>query len=497
MIYNQPIHFPYYDSLPISTNSTLITRAIHNFGLSLQTPDGMNLVVTLASASVALQGLIDVELPSGKVCPVALNLICIAGSGERKSSLEEQAFKGMRKFMKEEVERLKRENIKYEILIGDFKTKEKSLNKKLKQSSGGERDYCIEELITHQQCKPQKPKPRLMNFEDVTPQAMQHEMQGYGANAVLSSSEGGKVLNSPLVQSTSFLNDLWSGQSTTITRKSVESAVIEEPRLTVCIMTQPSTVDTFIKRAKDDIRDNGFWSRFLIVNPPSNCGTRYSNGFSPSKEDIDKFNERTYQLLSLLPLNPEEHEKTTIKLSYESKNILNHIYNDIESHMQVGGRFENAKDHASKLVENIARVAAILHSFESFSKGEDIEISTTTLYDAINIVAYFSCDFMKIFCSPPKYVMNSDKLMYWFNQCLVKGFRYVRHNHILQYGPKELRKKKDLNEALEYLSLNPTFSIITYKKIKVIDLYPNNPFDYHKVEFDLSLNITVTSSMRR
>ncbi|MDN3683558.1 DUF3987 domain-containing protein [Vibrio sinaloensis] len=54
--------------------------------------------------------------------------------------------------------------------------------------------------------------------------------------------------------------------------------------------------------------------------------------------------------------------------------------------------FEHVKDHASKLPENIARLAALIHSFDDLS---DSEISKEALFEAIDLIAYFSNEFIK------------------------------------------------------------------------------------------------------
>lgn len=484
------VYFPYQEYFPRLCHKSLICKAIYNLEQTTQTDLGMNLSVILAASSASLQGLVDVENPiSGKTGPAALNVLCIAGSGERKSSLESQAFKGLKKFTRNEKERIKREEIKFGISMDEYKKELRSLKIKLKKALPEEKDSLIEAIVDHQLAKPKPPKPRLLKFEDVTPQSLQAEMQGSGANALLSSSEGGKILNSPLVKNTSFLNDLWSGESTNISRKAEGSSTVDDARLTVSIMTQPSTIERFISSSKDDVRDNGFWSRFLIASPPSKCGERQTTGIEVPTKAIEVFNDRVCELLQLLPIESSEYTRQVVKFSYDAKKILMDISNDIEINMRSGGRFELAKDHASKLVENITRVAAILHCFQTYSENSTIpEVPTTTLWDAINIVSYYSFDFMRIFCAPPKYILDSELLLNWFDQKANSGIRYIRKNHILQYGPTELRNKNNLNAALEYMKHDPSFNEFYIGKIKAIDLYTNEQPDVYKMQYDLGLN---------
>ena len=486
---NTRAYFPYQVAPPYLLGESIIYKAIINLGQTTQTDVSMNLSVVLAASSTSLQGLIDVEHPiSGKVGPIALNVLCIAGSGERKSSLESQVFKGLKRFIRNDVENLKREEIKFDIAMDEYKKELKCLKRELEEALPEEKEIFVEMLVEHQLTKPKPPRSRLLKFEDVTPQSLQAEMQGSGANVLISSSEGGKLLNSPLVRNTSFLNDLWSGESTNISRKVEGSLAVDNARLTVSIMTQPSTIERFISSSKDDVRDNGFWSRFLIASPPSKCGERHSNGVEVPTEAIDEFNERVYKLLQLLPIKNDKYERKIVKFSYDSKKILMDISNDIEASMRKGGRFELAKDHASKLVENITRVAAILHCFEIYSEEDTIsEIPTAILWDAIFIVAYFSSEFMRLFCAPPKFVTDAEILTNWFSQKANSGVRYIRKNHILQYGPSELRNKKSLNSALEYMRYDYRFIEFYAGKIKAIDLHPNIQQDPCRMQYEMGL----------
>ncbi|MCY9827758.1 YfjI family protein [Vibrio chagasii] len=490
--------FPYQSMPPYFRNESTISRALDNLEQLTQTPRAMNLSAILAASSTSLQGLVDVENPlTGKAGPISLNLLTVAGSGERKSSLESKVIKGLKRFMLDDTKLLKRALVKHALIISEHREVEKNLIQEMVEAAGEEKELAIERLVEHRSNKPQAPKPRVIRFEDVTPQSLQAELQGVGANALLNSSEGGKILNSLLMKNTSFLNDIWSGEDTRVSRKSSDDIIIEDARLTVSIMTQVSTVKKFIAKSTDDVRDNGFFARFLLCYPPSNCGNRQSYGLKIPTEAIDEFNERVYSLLQLLPMKVDERERRVVSFCYDAKKVLTDISNDIEAGMKPGGRFEFAKDHASKLIENTVRVAAILHCFEVYSEDETLpEIPLSTLWDAINIVAYYSSEFMGLFCpppSPPQYVLDAEVLVNWLAQRANIGTRYIKINYILQYGPNCLRKSKALKAALDYLGPDPRFSQLLIGKTKVIDLYPSSPQDLAKQQLDLSTVVLPTT----
>ena len=344
----------------------------------------------------------------------------------------------------------------------------------------------VDRLLEHEEFKPVKPKLPLLMFEDSTPEAFLSALAENIPNAFLGSSEGGVLLGSRVVSKTPIINAIYSGDDVTVNRKSTESFTVEEARLTVLIMTQWCTFERYLKNTKDDVRGNGFLSRLLVCAPLSNCGFRQTNGVEHPKEGLKVFNDRLYQLLSESAELEDYTARKIVRFSIEAKDIWFDVYNDIEYKMGPNGIYEHVKDHASKLPENIARLSALIHYFDN-SSSEDI--SAATLREAINLVAYFSGQFMNVFCAPPKYVTDAHNLMQWFNMYSNSGVRYLKRNIILQYGPMGTRRKADLEAALEYLRPNNALAEIRSRKTRVIDLMPQYTFDEAKLIQDLSMEV--------
>tara|TARA_R110000737_G_scaffold282984_1_gene289647 strand:- start:7148 stop:8215 length:1068 start_codon:yes stop_codon:yes gene_type:complete len=344
----------------------------------------------------------------------------------------------------------------------------------------------IDELLTHQENAPIKPRLPMQRYEDSTPEALHSGLSENIPNAFLSSSEGGVLLHSRIMSHTPVLNSFWSGDSVTVNRKSEEPHTVEDPRLTVSIMVQGSALERFMRKTKDDVRGNGFLSRFLVCAPFSNCGFRQANGMDCSRDGLQAFNERLHELLSQAAELDDYTCKKVIKFSDEAKRIWLDVYNDIEFKMGPNGIYQDVKDHASKLPENIARVAALIHYFDSSSEEG---ISAATLMESINLVGYFSSQFMNVFCAPPKYVTDAQNLMQWLSVYANSGIRYLKRNNILQFGPKGTRKKADLEAALEYLKPNNDLTEMISRKTRIIDLWPRQPFDEAKLCQDLALDV--------
>ncbi len=177
-------------------------------------------------------------------------------------------------------------------------------------------------------------------------------------------------------------------------------------------------------------------------------------------------------------------ERIIVEFSDEGKEIWFDISNDIELKMAPGGIYENARDHASKQPEIIARVAANIHYFDH---PFDSKISVESLKTAIDLVSYYSFQFLNNFCQPPMEVILGQKLALLLSSYRDRGIRYIKKNKVLQYGPPMLRKSKNLNDALNELLSNRLIDVFDYNTTVVIDLYPGVPFD--RIIFDRDMNL--------
>ena len=129
------------------------------------------------------------------------------------------------------------------------------------------------------------------------------------------------------------------------------------------------------------------------------------------------------------------------------------IFNKIEFSIRPGGEFCEARDYASKVAENIARLAGVFHAFEGY---EGTKISVETLRSATQVVLWHAKEFVRLF-SPPDPLHETIQDAYELQDWLVKLFRarsweYVEKNFIRQRGPNKLRDKNRLDWALNCLS---------------------------------------------
>jgi len=172
--------------------------------------------------------------------------------------------------------------------------------------------------------------------------------------------------------------------------------------------------------------------------------------------------------------NPD-FKREVVGFSDEAEKYWVRMFNEIERNLQVGGRFQHARDHGSKLAENIARIAALLSYFE---QGRGEKISLGILMDAERVAFYFSDHYLRSFNVLPGYVQDVLALEEHFQTLREDGVRYVRKNKIRQSGPSRLRDKAVLDQALFSAGSSGSAKVHTLKcGMMIIDLNPGMFFD--------------------
>ena len=440
----------------------------------LQAPDGMTLACQLTSMATAMQGVFNVEIPTRKIAPVSLMVMTIAQSGERKSTVD-NLFMGEIKSIEKEQEAAYQKSLKEYNIQMDIHKEKKAKLKKAITLDNAENEQTIQQLVALSEQEPTKPRAPRVIYEDTTSEALLDGLKNDLPNVFFGTSEGDLIFKSRIMSNAANFNPMWSGDDMTVNRKTSPSFKLIDIRLSMHIMVQPDTLQNFLNKSNVNVRDNGFLSRMLVCAPPSTCGFRQSYGYQYSREGIEEFNCRIRQLLEQSFRLVDYRHRTKVVFSSAAEKIWWNIYNDIETKMAPGGMYEYAKDHASKVPENIARVAALIHCFEH---PDDFEISVESLWLAVELLSYFSRDFMRVFCPPPKYVLDAYALNDWLKPFIDSGITQIRKNYILQYGPNCIRKKADLQAALDYLKQSNPMAEIMIGKTMVIDLFFNQETDY-------------------
>jgi hypothetical protein len=266
--------------------------------------------------------------------------------------------------------------------------------------------------------------------------------------AGLVSSEGKEILNGRAFNDLPKQNSIWSGDAVTVDRVTAESYVIEGARLVVSIMVQGDIFQKYLERRGDQARASGLWARFLVAYPESTRGTRFEYNVGKSWECIDKFCARLKEIVNEgFDIYDCGGSRKVLGFTRQATITWMALYNEVEKEMLDRGDYARAPDHASKIMDNVSRVAALLSYFESGG----VEISEDYLQDAIDMCFWCSRQFMDIFVSKSQIEKDADRLLLWLENCFSDGLTKVAKSDIQRLCPNSVTRNDRLNLALEFL----------------------------------------------
>ena len=396
-------------AVPFNALTPTIRGAVESIQQMTQAPLGLILHCVLSGASLATQTGYTVKYIGGRITTPALYLLAIAASGERKSSVDTLVFNSIKEF---------------------FKT--------LKDETGAN---------------------SIPIYKNISPYALVRNLYLLSHSAALINDEAAKNFQDPMMDDLTLLNDIWSGSQHDYIRKN-ESFFIEQSACTISWMIQTKQFRNILKKHGEELVDIGFWARFLICFPLSTQGNRYiQKGFTPDTTGYQAYCQRVREILEehkdlFVPGNqPLPRSRKNLVFSPDAQDLLVEKYNFIEHQMNLNNTLSEHRQYASKIIENIARVAGIFHVFE----GHDgLEISLPTLHSATQIVDWYTNEYICIFSNQndsEEITLAAQKIHRFLLNYHNSTSQYsIKKNYILQHGPSSIRKAFILDAALQKLS---------------------------------------------
>lgn len=292
-------------------------------------------------------------------------------------------------------------------------------------------------------------------YSNTTPIAFVEGLKDSSHSACLCEAEGERFFKGKIVDDLGLLNQAWGGDPIVVNRKN-RRMVIPSPRCTLSVLVQSIVFEKIMRSRGDEVRGIGFLARCLMSYPESTQGYRLRKYRPGNFAHIDRFNARSLELLNgqatLFKLKAHRPKRITLTFTTVAQAEWEIIYESIERACRAGGGFFQNRDYASKMAENIARMAAVFHAFEGC---EGTQISHEHLISAARIVRWYSNEFLRLF-SPPSLaeimVNNARTLDAWLiNYVRETNSLYLPKRYLLTSGPNSLRKADLLNAALQRL----------------------------------------------
>lgn len=396
---------------PSFREHSLVEAAVIEAARELQVSREMAMMSAFGAMATACQGLVDLQMPTGHKVPTSLMLLTIADSGERKTTTQKYFFEAISTAndvaYKANEEALGEHRVKYELWKAHKRHLERMYSKFAAQEDKAATQAAIEEVAKHVRAEPKPGRSGKFLYEDTTPQALMQMLYENTPSGCLLTSEANSIFSGKALGELDKLNTLWDGSSVIVDRISREGFVLQDARLTLSLMAQPSVVSRFLGKRGEEARGTGFLARFLVVKPRPMAGQRDQQKLSELPRQ-KAFNARIRERLG----SDSASKRQVIQFSEPAANLWYQYSRQLELQMQENGLYHYLKDHASKLLENTSRLAAILHTFERNSDN-DIEIDQATLEFCWEFAQRCSGHFIKNLASEPQIITDTNNLAHY------------------------------------------------------------------------------------
>jgi putative DNA primase/helicase len=434
----------------------------------------------IAALSLAIQPHVNIERTQGLHSPVSLYLMTIADSGERKSTVDGFFTKAIRDYEAVQAEDAKPLIKDYTAKLSIWEAKYSGIKDKIRLLAKENKSTLNHETelrnLIHE--KPEPPRFPRLTYADATPESLAIALAQKWPSAGVVSAEAGIVFGShgmgadSVTRNLAQLNQLWDGNILQIDRKTSDSFQVRGARVTMSLMIQEATLRSFYGKSGSLARGSGFFARFLLAWPESTQGNRQYTEPPEHWPALNAFNKQITEILNQdVPINKNgELEPLMMQLSPEAKSAWIVFHNEIESKLKVGGELFDVKDVASKVADNVARLAAL---FQVFENGMGSMVCVECLDAACSIVAWHLYEARRFFSDlalPPE-LANAARLDAWLvEHCRRLGVVEVDKNYTRQHGT--LRDKQLLDAAIVELTALDRIRMVKLGRKSIIKVNP-------------------------
>lgn len=438
---------------PVEFLPTIIRNAVFEVEKQTQAPLPLIAASVLGAISLVCQNSVDVCRLDNLRSPISLFLLTLAESGERKSTVDKLLMKPLYQLEEELFEQYSKEVVFWRNDEMIFNAEKKALLSRVKSDVSRGRDMSVtsERLKELLASSPVEPCRYKFMFNDATPAAIKNFLSGQWRSIGLMSDEAGVVFNGHSLKELPFINKMWDGSIFSVERKCEPEFLISDARLTLSLMVQPYVFEDYRSRKGDMAKGIGFFARCLICQPQSTQGYRPISNPVVSTEHLPVFHKRLMQLAREGIARKGEKERVCLRFSLEAERKWIDFYNLTEQEMRELGYLSDFKDYASKMAENMARIAALLHYFD----GAEGDISAQAVEDAKKISAWYVEEYKRLFTVSKGFTIvdtEAEELYSWIkNHCKNTLSAHISKTMILQYGPHRFRNKFKMNELLGVL----------------------------------------------
>ena len=442
---------PEPDPYPVDALGDILGGAVEAMSEVIQAPKAICANSILASATLAIQGHVDVVI-DGRIRPASNFFISIGESGERKSAVDHQALKPhydyqeeLRITHKEELKVYHRETEAYKKAKDDMLKKNKVYDEKLR---------ALENLGD----EPISPLRPFIVSEEPTYEGLVKSLELGQASQGLFSDEGGRFIgghgmnSDNALKTASGLSGLWDGKHISRVRAGDGSSLLVGRRLSLHLMVQPNIAQMILSNRM--LMEQGLLSRCLCVYPKSTAGTRkYKSIDLTNSQAMQAFHDKISEILhSPYTTGNAENElqPRQVELDSHAKETWQMFHNKVEEQLSSFGQLASIKGLGNKAPEHALRVATVLAGVDTPRISNFSKISNGYIRNSTILIQYYLGEALRSFNSgvADPILQEANKLLEWLR---TENKKVVTLSEVYQYGPNSIRDARKARNLMEIL----------------------------------------------
>lgn len=444
------------DGKPLPRREPNVVEVIAHLAKVNQTTEEMARNAVLSALSLACQQIIVCQRPNESVTPVSLILITVADSGESKTRIEKEVLKPFRNFEQASEESDRDKFKKYEILFESFRAKKRGIERAItKSAEKSESTEALEEKFAELlKGEPQRPRSTKFLYDDATTAALFKGLEESWPSAGIFDSDAATILTGKTFEDLPLFNKWWDGDIVRRDRASLVSSRQIGVRLTLGLGVQREPFARFLKRNDGMARSSGFLARALIAVPQVMAGRRnVAYQPSPHSDILELFLKRVQKLLekSKARIEDDKFDGISVKLSDYSKDAWTDFAQKVENGSGPDGQYQSIKDHASKMPDNVLRIAALIAFFEK----DEMVVGASSMDTAIKYGWQYLDSAKGLDNGGVNLVDYNDSvstILNWMReQSRFSGESIFQVRRIINYGPNRLRNSALVRKILSDL----------------------------------------------
>ncbi|WP_031410252.1 DUF3987 domain-containing protein [Thiomonas sp. FB-Cd] len=445
-------------TFPLTDMPDLIRHAIQALADAEQVAVEAAATVVLGINAAVAQAVGDVVSPVGRDIPLGQFTIVIYPSGQSKTPLINAFLEPLRALQNEFAHDGDMRRKKHAAALDVHREKAEYLRQELRRALNEKRSAAvielqIEELAVRQ---PMPPKVPTWILEDVTLPSLQKHLATACPFALCASEEGYRVLDELVGRQPTQVAAAWGGLPPQSLRMERSYSGRDPIRLSILAMVQGQQFGKFLQRRGDDVFGSGVMSRFFVCEPMPTAGYRdWNTARQVSREPINALVERLLTLARRAGnrLVAGEPLRDRLKLSDQAKLVWRQCSLDYEQWIGPGRWLAALPAFGSKCAEHVLRVAGAIAVVES----DDRIVREQHMLAASKVVFFFAQEALRLFGPQPQVPLQVQwaselENFLWSRMQLMGGVpQPIAANDILRNGPKNLRRRENLDAATSVL----------------------------------------------